>query len=82
LGVRDGGVAHVNAEAVIQRGEDFLELHGPVGHVRAVAVSGADHLAGLHAAARTVRLFPLPALRFDRLANARLGFRPDFLACL
>ena len=41
----------VDAQRVIQRGEHFLEVDGPLLGFAADAVRGADHLAGPHSAA-------------------------------
>ena len=44
-------VFDVDAEVVVERGEDFAEGDGAVDGVFAQAVRRADHLAGPHAAA-------------------------------
>src|SRR2546426_5292587 len=49
VGERD--FAHVDAEVVIERGEDVAELDRPVRCLAAEAISRANHLPGLHAAA-------------------------------
>src|SRR5436305_1729905 len=44
--VGDGGLVHVDAEVVVERGEDFAELDGAVFGFGANSVGGADHLSG------------------------------------
>ena len=46
-----GRAAGVDAQAVVERGVDFLEVHRAVLGFRGRAVGRADHLAGAHAAA-------------------------------
>src|SRR5581483_9270838 len=50
-GVVDERGVHVDAQVVVQRGEDFAVSDRAVGGVFAQAVGGADDLAGTHAAA-------------------------------
>ena len=50
-GVVDHGVLDVDAELVIERGEDILIVHGPILRFLAQAVGRTDHLAHPHAAA-------------------------------
>ena len=51
LGVFDGGGVHVDAEVVVEGGEDFLKGDGAAVGFAAETVGGADDLAALHAAA-------------------------------
>src|SRR5687767_6532673 len=50
-GVGDCGGVGVDAEVVIEGGEDFAEFHGTFRGLTAEPVGCADDLAGLHAAA-------------------------------
>ena len=50
-GVVDHGVLDVDAELVIERGEDILIMHGPILRFLAQAVGRTDDLAHAHAAA-------------------------------
>src|SRR5207248_2838516 len=49
--IGDRDLAHVNAQVVIEGGEDVAELDWSIGGFSAQPIGGADHLAGLHAAA-------------------------------
>src|SRR6266536_3462679 len=49
--IGDGDLAHVDAEVVIERGEDVAELDRPLRCLAAQAIRGPDYLAGFHAAA-------------------------------
>ena len=49
--VRNRHFAHVNAEVVIERGEDVAELDRPVRSFAPEPIRRANHLPGLHAAA-------------------------------
>ena len=51
LGILDGRGGRVDAEAVVQRGEHFLEFHRAIDGLITVLVGGADDLAVVHAAA-------------------------------
>src|SRR6185503_15833970 len=60
VGNRD--LVHVDAEVVIERGEDFAETHGPLAGFAPETVRRADDVAGLHATAgehRAVRPRPV-----------------------
>src|SRR5207249_694723 len=49
--VADGGLGGVNAQVVIQGGENLLEMHRPLLGVLAQPIGGADGLTSAHAAA-------------------------------
>ena len=47
VGVVDGGLEGVDAQVVVERGEDILEVNGPLGGSSGLSVGVADDLPGL-----------------------------------
>src|SRR5262245_30309706 len=50
-GIGEAGLRHVDAQVLVERGEDLLEVDGTLGGFFAEAVGGADDLADAHSAA-------------------------------
>src|SRR5262249_40150743 len=75
-----GDLVHVDAEAVVKRGEDFAELHGAFHGFAAQTVGGANDVSRLHAAAENQPTGdPRPVIPAGVLVDRRRAtkFAPD-----